>query len=252
MGVPIRVQKIPEPRGATAGGAIVVPLVPGAIEGVATTYVLQGEGSRRRLLREPGRSLVVFSFSGAGTVESSSARHSFSDLAAFVSRANVPVVLSATSRWLEYLEIRLERAEAEWEAIRDRSDFFVLYSECPTYGEAIKSASTTSRTIIPPDIVPRFCMGSVETRGPDEVGAHTHPILEQLFWGLPGNDCVVTADEEAAAFEERMLLHVPRGSRHGVSVHEGKRLHYLWMDFFRAAEDVAYIHQQHRPIGDTP
>jgi len=65
-----------------------------------------------------------------------------------VGRANIRVFLSATSRWLEYLEIRLARAATEWEAIRDRSDFFV------------------------------------------------------------------------------------------------------WMDFFRAAEDVSYIHQQHRPIGD--
>lgn len=244
----MRVQKVPTPRGTAERGTFVVPLLPQEIAGVATAYTSQGEGEPRTLLPETGHSVALFFFGGAGTIESAGTRQTFSGLAAFVSRANAPVLLSATSRWLEYLEIRLERREAEWGGIADRRDHFVRYSKCPTYGEAVKSASTTSRTIVPPGLVPRFCMGSVEAKGPDEVGAHAHPMLEQLFWGLPGNDCVVTADGVASAFEERMLLHVPLGSRHGVSVDQGRQLHYLWMDFFRAAEDLAYIHQQHRPI----
>jgi hypothetical protein len=75
-------------------------------------------------------------------------------------------------------------------------------------------------------------MGTVETVGPDSVGAHEHPMLEQLFLGLVGNKCTVYADDTQVEFLEHSLLHIPLGSRHSVSVEEGESLHYVWMDFF--------------------
>ena len=99
--------------------------------------------------------------------------------------------------------------------------------------------------ILPENIVPRLCIGSVETSGPDEVGAHTHPMLEQLFYGLKMNNCIVRADGIEAAFKENTLLHIPLGSRHGVVVEEGKILNYIWMDLFRSQEDMGYIRDNH-------
>lgn len=244
----IDVQMIsPEEFAAAADPVVEVSLLPGAIQGVEARYYLQRKGVLRTAVPQPDKTRVFLFFSGEGEVHSSGESFSFSELASFAGRANAPVSVRAASICLEYVEITLKRAEEESTATRRRAGFFVLYSQCDTYREAIKSAKTVSRTIIPPDVVPRFCMGSVEAVGPDEVGAHAHPILEQLFWGLPGSECVVTADDAAAVFEERMLLHVPLGSRHGVRVDAGKRLHYVWMDFFRTAEDLTYIHQQHSP-----
>jgi hypothetical protein len=244
----IDVQKIP-PEGfdAAADPVVEVPLLPGAIEEVEARYCLQRKGVQRTAVPQPGKTRVFLFFFGAGEVHSSGESFVFSEVASFAGRANAPVSIRATSTRLEYVEITVTRVEEESTAPRSRAGFFVLYSQCDTYREAIKSAATVSRTIIPPDVVPRFCMGSVEAVGPDEVGAHAHPMLEQLFWGLPGSEGVVTADEAAAVFGERMLLHVPLGSRHGVRVHAGKRLHYVWMDFFRTAEDLTYIHRQHSP-----
>ena len=118
------------------------------------------------------------------------------------------------------------------------------YSGCPTYREAIKSSRTVSRTIVPQGPVPRFCMGSVQVTGPDVVAAHRHPMLEQLFFGLPGNRCTLSADEDRIAFGELSLVHIPRGSSHGVTVEEGYGLHYLWMDFFEG-DDMSYISEHH-------
>jgi len=126
--------------------------------------------------------------------------------------------------------------------------FFVRYSQCEGYTEAIKSPRTISRTIVPPKTIPRFCMGSVEASGPDVVAPHSHPMLEQLFFGLPGNACEVTADGAVAPLGDRALLHIPLGSWHGVRVIAGSRIHYIWMDFFRSEEDLAYIQDQHKPI----
>jgi quercetin dioxygenase-like cupin family protein len=104
------------------------------------------------------------------------------------------------------------------------------FAECPTYGEAIKSAKTTSRTLLPKDVVPRMSIGTVETIGPDKVAPHAHPMLEQFFLGLEGNDIVVHADGAQTALGANTLLHIPLGSSHGAEVAEGKKLHYVWMD----------------------
>lgn len=225
-----------------------LPLLPGAVAGVETVYCVQSKDVERVLLPGTGQARVLLFFSGDGDVDWATGRSALSDVAAWAGTTAVKV--RATSSRLEYLDIRLDRGQGE--LARTAKHFFIRYAECETYGEAIKSAATVSRTIVPPEVVPRFCMGSVETAGPDEVGAHLHPILDQLFWGLPGNDCVVTADHAQAPFGERVLLHVPLASRHGVKVQEGKRLHYVWMDFFGREEDLSYIQHQHIPTSGKP
>jgi hypothetical protein len=75
-------------------------------------------------------------------------------------------------------------------------------------------------------------------------------MLEQLFMGLRPNHCFVHADGDECLFTEDMLLHVPLGSSHGVRVDEGHDLHYVWIDLFRSAADMAYISEAHRPAGD--
>ncbi|GEM_PF-358054 len=146
------------------------------------------------------------------------------------------------------LEIVIRLTSDEYQLLKQKQDklpYFVDYTRCRQYKEAIKSEKTISRMILPEDIIPRFCMGSVETCGPDEVGAHSHPMLEQLFYGLKGNDCIVIADGIKTAFKENILLHIPLGSRHGVDVEEGKLLNYVWMDLFRSQEDMGYIKENH-------
>lgn len=146
------------------------------------------------------------------------------------------------------LEIVIRLTSAEYQLLKQKQNklpYFVDYTRCRQYKEAIKSQKTISRMILPEDIIPRFCMGSVETCGPDKVGAHSHPMLEQLFYGLKGNDCIVKADGIKAAFKENILLHIPLGSRHGVDVEGGKFLNYIWMDLFRSQEDMEYIKENH-------
>lgn len=120
------------------------------------------------------------------------------------------------------------------------------FSECPTYGEAIKSAKTTSRTLLPKDIVPRMSIGTVETAGPDRVAPHAHPMLEQFFLGLDGNDIVVHADGGQTPLGANELVHIPLGSSHGAEVAQGSKLHYVWMDFFRDREGLRWL-ETHKP-----
>lgn len=121
------------------------------------------------------------------------------------------------------------------------------FRECTPYREAIKSAKTVSRTLLPENYVPRMAMGTVETTGPDVVGAHRHPMLEQIFLGLRGNDITVTADEASANLKEFSILHIPLGSNHGAQVDAGRKLHYIWMDFFMEKEGQEWL-KMHQPV----
>lgn len=110
--------------------------------------------------------------------------------------------------------------------------YFKKFTDCKSYTEPIKSPQTTSRTILPNKYIPRVAMGTVKTIGPDQVGAHEHGMLEQLFLGLANNQTIVYADEAQLDFPEHALLHIPRGSSHSVSVAANNEMYYVWMDFF--------------------
>lgn len=125
------------------------------------------------------------------------------------------------------------------------------FSECTPYGEAIKSAQTVSRTLLPKDFVPRMSVGTVETLGPDRVGRHQHAMLEQLFVGLRDNDCFVSADDARVAFPPLSILHIPLGSMHGAEVEAGRKLYYVWMDFFTTKAGEEWL-KMHKPVQETP
>jgi quercetin dioxygenase-like cupin family protein/mannose-6-phosphate isomerase-like protein (cupin superfamily) len=124
------------------------------------------------------------------------------------------------------------------------------FSDCKPYGEAIKSAKTVSRTLLPENIVPRMAIGTVETTGPDRVGIHRHAMLEQLFLGLKGNDITVLADASRANLKEFSILHIPLGSNHGAEVADGKKLYYVWMDFFATKAGQEWL-KMHKPVVDS-
>lgn len=95
--------------------------------------------------------------------------------------------------------------------------------------------------------MPRLALGTVRAPGPDKVGAHEHPMLDQLFLGFANNNIVVHADGSSAPLGEFELLHIPLGSSHGVTVDENNMMYYLWMDFFVDREGQEWL-KTHKPI----
>jgi len=66
----------------------------------------------------------------------------------------------------------------------DKLPYFINYADAHTYKEDCKSEKTVSRMLLEPRIVPSLAVGSVETYGKDLIEQHTHPMLEQFFFGL--------------------------------------------------------------------
>jgi len=211
-------------------------------------YVLHhlSEGGTHALPASREVSRVFFFIGGRGVVTCANRDHAVDEIAVFTPGQRAAADIRAFGG-LSFLELRMDMSAVDlvWTASREAATpYFAAYSACRTYREAIKSEKTVSRTLLPENIIPRFCAGSVQTTGPDQVGAHRHPMLEQLFVGLPGNDCRVYADDASCAFGGNMLLHIPLGSEHSVRVDPGKALHYIWIDRFRSG-DVSWITQNH-------
>jgi len=160
-------------------------------------------------------------------------------------------IKSARNDTLHYLKISCKLSAQDYLDLQElpaentQHVYCAKFSDCQSYSEAIKSPNTVSRTILSNEYIPRIAMGTVQTKGPDKVAAHEHPMLEQLFLGLSENNCVVYADDDYVAFPEYSILHIPLGSSHSVSVEKDKIMYYVWMDFFldKKGEDWLKTHK---------
>lgn len=145
--------------------------------------------------------------------------------------------------FLEFTKVFSEADKRNLKSLRKSSAelYAVSFQDCEPYTEKIKSPNTISRTVLPNDIIPRVALGTVEALGPDKVGEHSHPMLEQLFLGLEANNCTVYADNASCKMSQFSLLHIPLGSTHWVEVAEGAKMNYMWMDFFLTKEGEVWL-----------
>ncbi len=244
----IKIEKTRHNLSSGQTGVLKHELLKGEIEGVTTNHVIVHRGAVYEAYPSEQRSLVFLFFSGKGVIRHGVRTFPFHRLSVFVPDAQRSFAVEAHDPDIAFLEIILELSKPDQvylKTVANKYPYFANYADCHPYKEDIKSKKTVSRMLIPNNLVPRMSMGSVQTIGPDEVAPHSHPMLEQLFYGLPENSCYVTADGHEALFEEDTLLHIPLGSNHGVRVSHERHLHYIWMDFFRNQKDMSYISDAH-------
>lgn len=195
---------------------------------------------------------VLLTLNGEGTLIVKGGRHTINSSSIARVQYNTGYKIEVEKgKAFNFIRLRKLLDKKDIEVVRSRkNDFDTLYfkplTECPTYREDIKSEKTLNRMILPEGLVPRFAMGSVETEGPDEVGEHEHPMLDQIFFGLEGCRCSCFADGEEALLTENMMLHIPLASKHYVSVAKSDKLAYIWMDFFLTLEGEKYMGEQHQ------
>jgi len=238
-------------RSAEPGTLVREPLLPGQLPEVRTELVsIRGpfEGTE-----QPAGDVYVLLIGLAGTGAVRSGGASFELVAESLARpphGKAYEIRVADAAELHVLHVTKSLDETDRKVIADgpadHAELFACrFADGPTYSEGIKSARTVNRTLLPEGKVPRFCLGSVKTTGPDQVARHKHPMLEQLFLGLRDCRCTVHADDASALLTGNTLLHIPLGSDHAVTVAEGDTLDYLWFDFFHTLADQSWIRDQH-------
>jgi mannose-6-phosphate isomerase-like protein (cupin superfamily) len=239
-----------------APGISIKPLMVGEIAELKVDLVSITAPALHVELAKPNKAVVWMIVDGKGTMKTRN-RH-FEVEGETIARAPQGWdwrISAAPGTTLHLLRLERDITPGDFEELKKYPQFQAepwvkKFLECEPYSEAIKSPKTISRTLLPENYVPRMALGTVETTGPDEVGKHSHPMLEQLFFGLRGNDIIVTADNDQANLTEFTILHIPLGSHHGAHVLDGKKLHYVWMDFFMKKEGQEWL-KMHKPISET-
>ncbi|SEP55763.1 cupin domain-containing protein [Neolewinella agarilytica] len=215
------------------------PILENEIEGIEVEHVALVGGQSLVDRSRKGYRLVYLFVKGRGEAIAESNHYEIVPETILLPNAIEGIrITAATDDNLHYLKISCKLTAQDLKELdalpKDNTQkvYYAKFSDCQSYVEPIKSPNTVSRTILSNEYIPRIAMGTVQTKGPDEVGAHEHPMLEQIFLGLSKNNCTVYADEAQTNFPPYSVLHIPLGSRHSVSVDKDKTLYYVWMDFF--------------------
>lgn len=209
------------------------------IKGIHVEHIVISGTKPRQEISKHGFKTIYLFVKGTGDVVADNTSYDIAAESIFLPNAAGHVSIKpANDGTLHYLKISCELSAQDQKNIKDlpteniQSVYYAKFSDCQSYSEPIKSPNTVSRTILSNEYIPRVAMGTVQTNGPDKVAAHKHPMLEQLFLGLSGNQCIVYADDDKVDFPPFSLLHIPLGSSHSVSVDKDKIMYYVWMDFF--------------------
>lgn len=197
-------------------------------------------GNAKNLQTEDGYKDIYLFVSGNGMVTADTKNYDIVPETILLPNAIKTISIKATENdTLNFLKISTKLTEQdlldlkEFPAENTQKVYYRKFTDCEAYTEPIKSPNTVSRTILPNKYLPRIAMGTVQTKGPDKVGAHEHGMLEQLFLGLTDNQVIVYADDAQIDFPEHSILHIPLGSSHSVEALDGEEMYYVWMDFFR-------------------
>lgn len=248
----IPVQTLPIAKASPAGVSVQALMVGEVAETVVDLVTVNGGATHAEPAR-PDEAVVWLLVAGKGSMQAKDRRYAVSG----ETIARAPQgwdwrITAEPGMTMQLVRVRRKLTAVDFEELRkfpefQREPLVKAFQDCTPYGEAIKSPKTVSRTLLPENYVPRMAMGTVETTGPDAVAPHRHAMLEQLFLGLKGNAITVTADDARASLGEFMILHIPLGSFHGAQVEAGKKLHYVWMDFFADKAGQEWL-KTHKPL----
>ena len=116
---------------------------------------------------------------------------------------------------------------------------FVRFSESIRYTERFtqeSGAKVWQHSVIAGRHLGRYTMGWVIGEGPDFVGQHVHPSLEQWYFMLDGADFIYHAGDKAIPVKEGDVSFTPHGTYHGSECTEDGFINYLWFELNRAWE----------------
>jgi len=233
------------------GYRTVISLLPGEIKGASLVFHGMLAGDTEKITGDSHVLHVMFLLTGNVKLAGNGHETPIKTQAAFIPEAGKKVNISASeeSQWLE-IRWDLNDNDVEFLAESDLEYPIVsFYDRCAHYRDPFKSNQTISRSIIGHHLLPRICMGSVESYGFDRVEPHAHPLIDQFFFSFPENDAELLVDGARKQFRGNTLVHIPLGSTHGVEVRKGKKMHYLWIDFILNKKGIDYLNKLHRPIG---
>ncbi|HCT90424.1 MAG TPA: hypothetical protein DF613_03425 [Lachnospiraceae bacterium] len=228
-----------------------VSLLDGEIPGAEVFHHSLKKGEVLFLGEQPEKLRTLLVIDGAIALKDAEAGSILGEKCTYVAKIGEVVRADCLSD-THILEILWQLDEAELNSLFQGGTQLPMiqeYKKCSQYREEFKTKKSISRAMIDHHALPGFCMGSNESYGPDLVGKHAHPLLDQFFFSFEENDVDLLIDDMVQPYKGNTLIHIPLGSDHGVSISGGKKMHYVWIDFMVGAGAVSYLDDVHKKTG---
>ncbi len=155
-----------------------------------------------------------------------------------------PLTITAGHEALEYLHIIGPMTDIDRRQM-DRCSFVLpkmtFLSDSIEYTERFTQESgshVVSHSILAGRHLGRYTMGWNIGAGPDFIGQHTHPTLEQWYFMLDDSDFIYRAGNQNIHVEAGDISFTPHGTSHGSECDSNGYINYVWFELNRAWEDL--------------
>ena len=182
---------------------------------------------------------------GSGVLRSGNKIYSVDDQAVFIPDFDrEPVILTAGEEEMRLIRITGPMTEVDHRQMKNCQYVlprFVRLRESIEYTERFTQESgskVVSHGIIAGRHLGRYTMGLNIGAGPDFIGQHTHPTLEQWYFMIDGSDFTYVAGGDKIPVKEGDVSFTPHGTSHGSECTKEGFINYVWFELNRAWEEV--------------
>ncbi len=226
-------------------------MLDGEVKEVHPYYYQISESSQLNFNPDKSFCRVFILLEGKASFLSNGKNFNYAERAVFIPDPDETFSIKVTDS-AKMIEIRRDLTKIDWEEITTENyhyPFTQSFTNSVQYRESFATLTTVKREIVPQRVLPRLAMGTVETKGPDLLGFHDHPMLDQLFFSFSDNHFTMEMDNVKKYLGGYTLMHIPLGSMHGAHVAAGEIVDYIWMDFtFDSKTGLNYLDSAHKPI----
>ncbi len=190
--------------------------------------------------------MQIFAFvAGNGMVQSGKSIFAIDEKSVFIPDFDKErVIVTAGDQDLEFIHIvgpMNETDRRQMEHCQYVLPRFVKFSNVIQYTERFtqeSGAKVKQHSVIAGRHLGRYTMGWVIGEGPDFVGQHTHPTLEQWYFMLDGADFTYNAGETSIDVTAGDVSFTPHGTSHGSTCCDDGFIHYIWFELNRAWDGI--------------
>lgn len=243
----IKIIKADEIRYDFVGGYAETEILAGTCPGIRICKCCLKAGQARdmEVYAEDEKMQLLFFTSRSGVVKSGTRIYAIDDQAVFVpdfDREKVTII--AGEEDLYFIRITGPMTEIDHRQMANCQYVlprFVRLRESIEYTERFTQESgskVVSHSIVAGRHLGRYTMGWNIGAGPDFIGQHTHPTLEQWYFMIDGSDFTYVAGGNKIPVCEGDVSFTPHGTSHGSECTENGYINYVWFELNRAWEEI--------------
>ena len=243
----IKIIKSEEIRYDFADGFAETEILAGTCPGIRICKCCLQAGMTKdvQVYAEDEKMQLLFFTSMSGVVKSGNKIYAIDDQAVFVPDFDRErVTIAAGEEDLYFIRITGPMTEIDHRQMQNCQYVlprFVRLRESIEYTERFTQESgskVVSHSIIAGRHLGRYTMGWNIGAGPDFIGQHTHPTLEQWYFMTDGSEFTYVAGGKKIPVREGDVSFTPHGTSHGSECTEEGFINYVWFELNRAWEEI--------------